>query len=581
MISTSMKQAHAHIKKLLPALLIWGCAANFLLLSPTAKAADATNALRAASAEVMDAQIQKKMREENDRFVEPQKVEIEKDEKKSPVLDSKPFYVKNISLSGDLIIPESEYLPILKSYEARELTFKDVRELMDKVEEAFRAKGYLAVVSLPPQKMEDQQIKMELIISKMGNLSVEGNRWFNERLIRRHWNIKAADYLKYDHIRQAAIDMSGNPDRLVRPILKAGKEKRTTDIVLKVEDHFPVHADFTFDNQGVKLTGEKRFGFMARHNNFLGFDDTLLVGTSFGLLGRFGALFASYSVPLNTLGTSFVGNYSHAQVNPKKEFENLGINSVSDTFGLGFKQDIFKTDHFSGNLSTNFNFKEKHTRILSAVTSWDKERVLDFGAGLQENDSLGGTSLVQTVAFGMPIRGDGYPLASRGGEHSFFKYHANLSRQLKMPWKTYFLANGEWQLSPDRLLPQEQIFMGGAESVRGYPESDYGADQGAILQLEYWIPTNFFPEQWHLPYDKTALRNRLKFLSFFDQGYGRVRSPTSSELKSSYLVGTGFGGDFAFRDNVSLRIEWGFRLGDRPATEAGDNQLHFRLRSTI
>ena len=215
------------------------------------------------------------------------------------------------------------------------------------------------------------------------------------------------------------------------------------------------------------------------------------------------------------------------------------------------------------------------------VTSWDKERVLDFGATLQERDSLGGTSLFQVVSFGMPNRGDGYPLASRGGEHSFFKYHANLSRQLKMPWKTYIMANGELQLSPDRLLPQEQIFMGGAESVRGYPESDYGADQGAILQLEYWLPTNFFPETWHLPYDTTPIRNRLKFLGFFDQGYGRVRSPTSSDVKSSYLAGIGFGGDFAFRENLSLRIEWGYRLGDRPATEGGDNQLHFRLRSGI
>jgi len=532
-----------------------------------------------ASAEVISSQINQDAQEELSRSVTPQIGDIKKDEEKSPVLDSRPFFVKRIILSGDLILPEAEYSPIIKSYESRELSFKDVREAMSKIEAVFRAKGYLAVVSLPPQKLENQEIRMELIASRMGDLTVDGNRWFNERLIRRHWNIAAGEYLKYDGIRQAAIKMSGNSDRLVRPVLKAGKEKRTTDIILKVEDHFPGHADFTFDNQGVKLTGEKRFGLMLRHNNFLGLDDTLLVGTSFG--NRFGALFANYVLPLNTIGTSLTGNYSHAQVNPKKEFESLGINSVSDTFGLGLKQDVFQTERFSGGVSSNFTFKEKHTRILSVITSWDKARVLDFSGTLQERDSLGGTSLHQTISFGMPGRGDGYPLASRGGEHSFFKYRANLSRQLKMPWKTYFLANGEAQLSPDRLLPTEQMFMGGADSVRGYPESDYGADQGTILQLEYWVPTSFFPETWHLPWDATPLRNRLKFLTFFDQGYGRVRSPTSSETKSSYLVGTGFGGDFAFRENFSLRIEWGFRLGDRPATEGGDNQVHFRLRSGI
>lgn len=536
----------------------------------------------AASAEVVDSKAQQTAQALMEREKKTQSIDVEKEEKDSSLaLDSRPFRVNKIRVSGDLLVPESEYLPILQTYEARDLTFKDIRELMDKVEAVFRSKGYLAVASLPPQKLENQEIKIEIIISKMGQLTVEGNRWFNERLIRRHWNISTGEHLKYDEIRQTAIEMSANPDRIVRPILKAGKEKRTTDIVLKVEDHFPIHADFTFDNQGVKLTGKQRFGFMVRHNNFLGLDDTLLVGTSFGLLGRFGAVFSSYSLPLNTHGTSFTANYSHAQVNPKKEFESLGINSVSDTFGVGLRQDLFQTEYFSGSLNTNFNFKEKHTRVLSAVTSWDKARVLDVGGTIQARDFLGVTSLTQAVSFGMPSRGDGYPLASRGGEHSFFKYHGNLSRQLKMPWQTYFLANGEWQLSPDRLLPQEQIFMGGTDSVRGYPESDYGADQGAILQIEYWIPTNFFPEEWHLPYDTTPLRNRLKFLGFFDQGYGRVRSPSSSELKSSYLVGTGFGGDFAFRDNLSLRIEWGLRLGDRAATESGNDQLHFRLRSSI
>ena len=150
-----------------------------------------------------------------------------------------------------------------------------------------------------------------------------------------------------------------------------------------------------------------------------------------------------------------------------------------------------------------------------------------------------------------------------------------------MPWQTYLMATGELQLSPDRLLPQEQIFLGGAESVRGYPESDYGADQGFILQTEYWIPTHFFPETWHLPWDTVPLRSRLKFLGFFDQGYGRITRPSNSETKSSYLAGIGFGGDFAFRNNLSLRVEWGYRLGDRPATEGGDNQLHFRLRSSV
>jgi len=556
-------------------------AAWVIIAAPAFSAFAAENEIfpAAASADVISAKMQEDIRKASQSdFLSPPD-EIERTPSPKPDYDSKPFFVRKINLFGDLILPEVVYEPILDQYEGRELTFKDVAELMDEIERVFRAEGFLAVISLPPQKMENQEIKMELIISKMGNLTVEGNRWFKEKLIIKHWDIEQGEYLKYDEIRDAAIAMSGNPDRIVRPVLKAGEEQRTTDIVLKVEEKFPLHADFSFDNQGVKLTGKKRPGFTIRHNNFLGFDDTLLVGTVFST--RFGALFTNYSVPINTRGTAFTANFSHAQVNPKKEFESLGINSLSQTYGLGLRQALFQNDRFSSALHANFNFKEKRTRILSVTTSWDKMRVLSFGGTIQSRDRFGGTSLYQDFSFGMPNRDDNHPLASRGGEHSFFKYHANISRQINLPWQTALKANGEFQLSPDRLLPQEQIFLGGAGSVRGYPESDYGADQGWILQLEYWIPTFFFPETWRLPWDQVALRDRLKFLAFFDQGYGRVRDPQNTELRSSYLAGVGFGGDFSFRDNLSLRIEWGHRLGDRPATEGGDKQLHFRLRSGI
>lgn len=555
------------------------CFLPLILGASFAWAAQADSLLAGASPEVISAKMEEDLRKasQSDFLSVPE--EIERTPSPKPDYDSKPFFVKKINLFGDLLLPEVAYQPILSRYEGREVTFKDVAELMDEVEKVFRAEGFLAVISLPPQKMENQEIKMELIISRMGSLTVEGNRWFNEKLVRRHWDIAQGEYLKYGEIRDAAIAMSGNPDRIVRPVLKAGNEQRTTDIVLKVEEKFPLHADFTFDNQGVKLTGKKRPGFTIRHNNFLGLDDTLLVGTAFS--NRFGALFTNYSVPINTRGTSFTANFSHSQVNPKKEFESLGINSLSQTYGLGLRQSLIQNERLSIALHSNFNFKEKRTRILSAVTSWDKQRVLSLGGTIQSRDRLGGTSLYQDFSFGMPNRDDHHPLASRGGEHSFSKYHANLSRQLKLPWQTYLLANGELQLTPDRLLPSEQIFLGGAGSVRGYPESDYGADQGWILQLEYWIPTHFFPETWHLPWDQVPIRDRLKFFGFFDQGYGRVRDPQNTELRSSYLAGAGFGGDFSFRDNLSLRIEWGHRLGDRPATEGGDKQLHFHLRSGI
>lgn len=59
-------------------------------------------------------------------------------------------------------------------------------------------------------------------------------------------------------------------------------------------------------------------------------------------------------------------------------------------------------------------------------------------------------------------------------------------------WKTSTLANeiaftvkGQYVLSQDRVIPQEQFVLGGLYSVRGYPESVAAADHGWYIQSEY------------------------------------------------------------------------------------------------
>lgn len=531
-----------------------------------------------ASAGVIDAKIRSEAKKSIMKQKPPQEVQLQQEEEVPPEEDTGPaFFVKKIILEGDLMFEPAVYNPILEKFENREIRFSELTKLVSILEQLYRAKGYIAVVLLPPQKMQESaEVHLKAVVSRMGDLSVENNRYFTKWRTRSYWRIKKNDLLIYDKIRRNVMNMNENPDRMVKPILKAGKEKGTTDVVLNVEDHFPLHAGYSFDNQGVKLTGKDRTGFTIRNNNMLGLDDIFLIGTNFGT--DFGALYLYHILPLTNFGTRLISSFSHAQVNPKKEYEIYGINGISQTYSLALQQNVISTDRYSGSIQIGFDFKEKHTATQSVTTVWDKERVLSFRGDLQARDRWGGWALGQGFAFGMPNRGNGWPLASRGGQHQFFKYLYSLTRLILLPWDTKAIWDLQGQFSPDKLLPQEQMFLGGARSVRGYPESDYGADQAIQSRLDYILPVFGLPKNWKLPWDTTPLREQISIIAFWDAAYGRMHDPSNTDERQDFLMGAGGGFEVRFRKNISGRFEWGVPLGNQPITEKGESQFHFTFK---
>lgn len=526
-----------------------------------------------AAADVIQAKIQQEAENKLLQPVAPQKVEIEEEETPESKLTGPTFYVQKFILEGDLVLPPETYEPLLAKFENQTISFEQLQKLIAALEQVFRAKGYISIVLLPPQKMEKPEIRLKVVVSKVGEVSVINNRFYSSWRTKAYWKIKKGNVLNYERIRASVLDMNENPDRTVKPILKAGKEKGTSDIVLNIEDRFPIHAGYSFDNQGVKLTGKDRNGFTLRNNNILGLDDIFLIGTTFGKKD-FGVLYLYYLLPVSNFGTKFISSYSHAQVNPKKEYAIYGINSVANTYSLALQQRVIRTDKYSGTVQAGFDFKDKHTLTQSVTTVWDQERVLSFRGDFQSRDKWGGWAVGQGFYVGMPVRGNGWPLASRDGNHEFFKYSYSLTRVQKLFFGARMIWDLQGQISPNRLLPVEQMFLGGARSVRGYPESDYGADQAIQSRLDLLVPAFFIPKEWKLPFDKNPLRNQVDMIYFLDAAYGTIHNPSETEQLRNCMVGTGGGFQVRFRDNLSIRLEWGIPLANKPLTEKGNSQLH-------
>ncbi len=505
-------------------------------------------------------------------LVEAEKPEAEKKE-------GVKFFVKKITLSDNDFVPEETLRPLIAAYENREITFGEVDTLNLALEGEFRRQGYFAVIYAPPQRVENQELALQAVISLLEDVHVEDARYFHPRKIYSYWLIPRGKPLRYDKIRRSIDAMNANPDRQVQAVMRPGGEPGTSDIHLKVKDRHPFHVGFGYDNRGTKLSGKKRPGAYIRNNNFLGLDDILMAGVLFGR--EYGDFYFQYLIPITQWGTRFAYGFTYDQSNPKKEFEELGINGVSQNSDFTLYQQIAQTETFSADTHLGFGYKDSRTDVLSVTSTRDRLRVLNFGAEFRAEDATGTWFHGQDYYFGLgQYNDDDNRFTSRQAGSSFFKYVMSFGRNQDLPWGIGLTVQSQVQLSPVQLTSDEQFFLGGATTVRGYPESDYGADQAILTNIECKLPVLFFlPQGWTLPWQKEAIKDQVGFFLFYDHGYGRTHDPSEFEKRSFNMQGIGMGITFKMNNTWSARFESGWAIGDQPLTESGKWQPHFQFRA--
>lgn len=533
--------------------------------------------------------IEKKVRKEVSEVLRP-KVKLPEPEEaleERPLAEGR-FFVRKIRLQGNTQISSAELQTLLHPYENQEQTMSRLKNLTRAINWEYRKRGWITSFAfIPPQRVESGMLTIQVVEGKVGEILVEGNRYFRRKRILSYSRLKEGEVLHYEKLRRMIDRLNQNPDRRVRSILREGREPQTTDIILNVEDRFPIHLSSLYDNQGGESSGQQRFGLSLRDNNLLGLDDLLTTGTVFGQ--HFGVLFSQYTLPFPASDTRLTGGFSHSQVSPKKDLKDFSVNGTSETYLTRIEQDLLQRSVGSVayllGINLSFEFKEDRTKVLAGTFRRERLRILRFGPTLRLEDRWGMTEVSNEYSFGIPgfgatIHAD-ESSARQGVEPTFFHMQASLFRSQRMPVDTQLDLKANVQFPTEKLSSSEELYLGGANTVRGYPEGDYLADSGYLVSFEYLIPTFFIPESWQLPHSKDPLRKQIRVVTFLDEAYGRLRGPSSREVKSRHLLGLGAGLRIRLYRDLYARVEWGFAGGAHPLTESNRHEFHFRLQFEI
>jgi hemolysin activation/secretion protein len=119
------------------------------------------------------------------------------------------------------------------------------------------------------------------------------------------------------------------------------------------------------------------------------------------------------------------------------------------------------------------------------------------------------------------------------GNASFvaWKWDTSLEENISRHWGGLFRLDGQWTF--DALIPNEQYITGGADSVRGYRESEVSGDRGAHATIE----ARYFP----LGRPASPADRNLYLCAFADWAQVRLVDPAGPQISLITIASTGLG----------------------------------------
>jgi len=509
--------------------------------------------------------IERKIQEQKETDV------IEEEVQETPTLDaSEKVLIKNITVEGATLVPEKDIKNITSKFEGQELSLSEMKKITDAVTNLYRTKGYATSRAyLAPQTIKDSTLVIRVIEGKVGQITTRGNRYFKSKLLEKKIKLKPNGYFDYSTLQRSLVFINENPDRTAKAILAPGTTPGTTDIILQVEDRFPMHIGFEYDNHGSRFIGKNRFTGFLEHNNLLGFDDKMYLKYQRSESSWYELENARYLFPINE--TTELGAYFlRSDLELGREYKDVDAKGRATIGGIFLNKGVWVTDSVDLRINLGYDYKHVRNFVLGVETSRDEIRVAKAGFDLDVTDPLGRTVVTGEFDLGIPRMFGGLTAkdskASRqGAGGQFNKTIFNIFRLQPLLFSSSLLLKNTLQISPYNLVASEQFQIGGPSSVRGYPPGEFSGDEGLYSSAELYVPPYGVPKEWKIPLTKEKIYDTLRLVVFYDWATTHVNTVLAGEEKHRTLRGWGFGARLNLVNNLLIRVECGYPIGQTPS----------------
>lgn len=460
----------------------------------------------------------------------------------APASGQKTVVVSNFRFQGNTRFSEAELNAAVASYLNRAITLDDLYAATDALARRYQRAGYsLASVSVPPQTIRDGAVLLQVSEGMVGRVSVERAGGYSDERLSRTLNMAPGVVYEARQMESGMLRLNDLPGLGARAILRPGEAVGTTDILLRTEER-RLQGYAALDNHGRKNVGELRASGVINLNNPLGWGDRLGVVALVSEQSLLTYFAGEYGMPIGYAGTRISVNYGVARF----EVENI---------------DGLEGENRSGRVKVEHPFIRTRARNLSGSLAVHRTLSSSDILGLRLSD-LALTVMELSGQYSQVFPTQGIFQANLGVASNFkeqdrvndpdgqmLKLTVDLQHLLPLAQRLQLYGRVEGVYSPDPLPDTSKANLGGPNSVRGYPASEFRGDRSIFGTVALRVP---------MQVGSISVTPRL----FLDAGTVyrldvAADGPRARDSLSSAGIGldAGLPGGFSFRLDIAAPLE--------------------------
>ena len=474
-------------------------------------------------------------------------------------------FVRSVEVAPSEILPKDEVNRLTQQIVGRNVYIEDIQKVIDQINDLYAEKGFVtARAFLPEQTVENGNIYIALTESKIGNITVQQNKWTTDGYITRRMPQKEGQLFDIVELEKDILDFNRyNEGIQLSANLKAGEKPGTTDIDLVADENFPFHVMGVFDNAGRYNTGSLRGGAMLYSDSLFHHRDKLSLGSYFS--GGAQSPFADYNFPVNKrdgrVGFTFSSTFAKVKWGPYSDLFN--IKSRAYQYSLYYSQPLIRKPGFELKSYAALNYKRARTTIgLKQFPDEDPAKTVDNITSVEvalqarKDTKYGIWYLNQDAYYSIPI-------FHSDRDNNYFKYSGSIVRLHDFSHGFIGQLRSNYQIIPgNKEIPYvDQMQTGGLVTVRGYSEGLMIGKNGYFISGELMFP--LLPRQITSPRTGEKIPFIGKYIkgAIFADTAGIFPAAREDYKDGSYFAASlGMGLRVQLPLDLTARLYWGFPL---------------------
>jgi hemolysin activation/secretion protein len=505
----------------------------------------------------------------------------ESEEYKKSFKDGRKIFIKSYSISGNTQINTKKLQSILKPYEAKNLSFKEIQEIVSLITKTYKDEGYfVARAYIPTQNLQAQDgvLKIAIIEGNYGEFKLENSSLVKDSILQDKLDVtKTKEVIAIKDLQRALLLINDTPGVKVSSTkIAAGEELGSSDFIIGTQTTQPYNGYIVGDNYGSKYTGKHRVMAGVDINSPFKIGDKIslsaLSSEDMGLLnGRVG-----YGFPIYENGLRGELSYSKTTYELGDKYKSLDALGNADSFVALFTYPIIRSNSENLNTYLRTSYNKMKDEIRTTLSNIKKNTVVSkVGIDYLKNhlifNKYSQTKIDTSLSFGRlefknaVDKSDDKKGANTNG--NFSKINIELENNTMLTdtinWKNKLQL--QYALGDKNLDGSEDLSVGGVNGVKLYPSGEESAENGYIYTTEatYTLPS--------------YVEINSKIGLFYDIGKVKMSKDITNE-KSRTLQDIGLSYYASYKD-FFLNTYLAHKVGAARVTSNNDYDTRFMFQS--